>query len=382
MSSRRRRLAANLLALGLGVVVALAAGELLLRALWPQRSADTIGMFREDPDAGYRLQEGHRSEVRTPEFRTRILTDREGYRVPQDHIPRVGADRRLLVTGDSFTFGVGVEAEEAFPERLAARLGGEWWVRNGGVGGYGPLRSSRLLVHRQASWRPDLVIHALYLGNDLEDPRPDRFLVHPRVRDGRMVTQGRPRSERLRLYLRIHSHLYAFLRARLYGVYRRSGLSRRGQYLEPVGLAEWPPVISEIGWPAGKSALTAMRDWARAEDVRFLVVIVPAKFQVEDESWRIYRDAWDREESAFDREHARREVVAFLGELEVPSLDLTDAFREATAAGACLYYPVDRHWTKEGHELAAKILARELVSLGWSVSGSKPTTSSSADASP
>jgi len=380
--SRRRALAANLLALVFGTVVAVAAGEFLLRLFWPQRSPVTVGMFRQDPDAGFRLQEGFRNEVRTPEFRTKILVDADGYRVPERLEPPASGARRLLVTGDSFAFGVGVDAEEAFPERLAERLGPGWWVRNGGVGGYGPLRSSRLLILRQAAWEPEVLVHAFYLGNDLEDPKPDRFLEYPRVVRGRMVAPGRPAWVELRLFLRTRSHLYSFLRERLYGLYRWSGLSTRGQYLEPVGLAEWPPKIADVGWPAGRDALREMRDWAVAADVRLLVVLVPAKYHVEDEAWRVYREAWGGPAPRFDRDHARREVAGFLDEIGVTCLDLTDALREAAAAGTGLYYPVDRHWTAAGHELAAERIVAELASRGWLASASPlRTTPASAPAS-
>ncbi len=70
-----------------------------------------------------------------------------------------------------------------------------------------------------------------------------------------MVTEtGRP-VHRLRLWLRIHSHLYAFLRERLYGVYHASGLSAHSRYLDPAALSEWPSRIREVGWPAGRAAL-------------------------------------------------------------------------------------------------------------------------------
>ncbi|MGH2571161.1 MAG: hypothetical protein ACRDGR_08055, partial [bacterium] len=345
MPGRLGTFAANTLALLFGLTVAIAAGELLLRAFWPQRSAVTIGMFRTDSDAGFRLQESYRNEVRTPEFRTAVVTDAEGYRVAAGGATPDRSARRLLAIGDSFIFGVGVDAEDALPERLAERLGGGWWVRNGGVGGYGPLRSSRLLVRRQAAWEPEVVVHGFYLGNDLEDSNPATFLTRPVVRDGRMVSPGRPSLSKVRLFLRTRSHLYSFLRDRLYGLYRWTGLSQRGQYLEPVGLRDWPPVIERMGWPAGKDAIVAVRDWAREKDVRYLVVLIPAKYHVDDGAWREYCRAWGLPEASFDRDHARREVLAFLDEIEVAALDLTDPLREAAAGGARLYYPVDRHWT-------------------------------------
>jgi hypothetical protein len=339
-------------------------------------------MFRSDPDAGFRLQESYENEVRTPEFRTAVVTDAEGYRVAAGGARPEGPARRLLAIGDSFTFGVGVDAEDAFPERLAARLGSGWWVRNGGVGGYGPLRSSRLLIRRQAAWEPEVVVHAFYLGNDLEDSNPETFLTRPVVRDGRMVSPGRASLSKLRLFLRTRSHLYSFLRDRLYGLYRWTGLSQRGQYLEPVGLREWPPVIEQVGWPAGMDAVVAVRDWAREENVRYLVVLIPAKYHVDDEAWREYRRAWGLPESSFDRDHARREVLRFLEEIGVASLDLTDALRDAERGGARLYYPVDRHWTAEAHELAAALVARELSAEGWlAISSPAPASSASAGAS-
>ena len=75
---------ADWLALVFGVVVAVAAGEGLLRLFWPQRSDVTLGMFRADPWAGYSLRPEYRNEVRLPEYRTRIHVDGDGYRVPDD----------------------------------------------------------------------------------------------------------------------------------------------------------------------------------------------------------------------------------------------------------------------------------------------------------
>ena len=61
-----------------------------------------------------------------------------------------------------------------------------------------------------------------------------------------------------------------------------------------------------------------MRDWARERNVRYLVVLIPAKYHVDDGAWRDYRRAWGLPESSFDRDHARREVVAFLAEALTP----------------------------------------------------------------
>ena len=352
-----------------GVAFAAAGGELALRAFWPQRSDVTLGMFEQDPVAGYRLRGGYRNEIRVPEYRTKVLTDAEGYRVPERRTAAPPGAGRLLAIGDSFTFGVGVQAEDTFAEVLAQRLNasapGSWEVRNGGVGGYGPLRSAHALMERQGEWRPDIVVYALYVGNDLEDSNPATFRTGSIVRDGRLVSAGNRPLLKLRLFLRTRSHLYAFLRQHFYSLYAASGLWQRSQYLDPMGLTEWPERITDVTWPAGRESIAAMRDWAQERGVRFLVVVVPTRWQVDDDAWQRYRRAWRLPDSAFDRDHAQREVFAVLAELDVPAVNLVPVLRRAQTAGVQTYYRLDPHWTPAGHRLCAQVIQLELQSLGW-----------------
>ena len=366
---RTRRLAPDALLVLVAVFAAAGLGELVLRTFWPQRSDVTIGMFEQDPDTGYRLRGVYRNEIRVPEYRTVVLTDADGYRVGEAEPTRSPGAARLLAIGDSFTFGVGVSAEDAFPavleRELNARVPGAWHVRNGGVGGYGPLRSAHALMTRQAAWQPEIVVHAIYVGNDLEDSDPTTFRTTPVVRDGRMVTEGRHPFLRVRLFLRTRSHLYAFLRTHLYGLYRATGLWERSQYLDPIGLAEWPPRVTHVGWPAGREAIAAVRDWADERGVRYLVVVIPARWQIDDDAWDRYRKAWGLPAEAFDRDHAQREIAVAMNDLGVPVLNLLPAYRRAAAAGMRSYYLLDPHWTPAGHALAARLIRLQLESLGW-----------------
>lgn len=365
----RSRRAADAGVLLAGCVLAVGLGELMLRAFWPQHSDVTLGMFEQDADAGYRLRGSYRNEIHVPEYRTTVCTDADGYRVSDGDVPHPGDAVRVLALGDSFTFGVGVAAENAFPAVLERKLGEGggpgWWVRNGGVGGYGPLRSARALISRQGEWRPEIVIYALYAGNDLEDSDPDRIRTSPVVRDGRIVTPGRHPLARARMFLRTRSHLYCFLRQHLYGIYRASGLWQRSQYLDPVGLAHWPERITGVTWPAGLQAIRDMHDWCGERGVRFLVLVIPARWQVDDAAWQRYRKAWGGGDERFDRDHAQREVLAALSEAGIPSLNLLAPLRRAQARGMRPYYSLDPHWTAAGHSLAAEALRQQMESLGW-----------------
>lgn len=382
-----RRFAFPVLAVLLGSVLAGLAGELLLRTAWPQRSAVTIGMFRADPGAGYSLQPGYANVVRIPEYTTDILVDDEGYRVPvrapggEAPAGDDAAATRILAMGDSFTFGVGVDAEDAWPAVLERQLGSAdddpVRVRNGGVGGYGPLRSERLLIARQAAWEPQVVVHAVYVGNDLEDCRPETFLEIPRIADGRMLADVKSPFTRVRFWLRVHSHLYAFLRDQLYDLYQRTPFAEGLRYLDPVGLSEWPEAMRKDTLPAAVDAIRRIAGWARERDVRYLVVLVPVKYQVLDEAWAAYRKRWRLPEAAFDRDHAQRVLAEMLEAEGIEHVDLLPSFRAASDARA-LYYPVDAHWTPAGHRAAAALIREAIDRRGWltrSRTGSAPVAS-------
>ncbi len=369
----------DLLALLFGIAAAALVGEALLALVWPQRSDVTAGMFEPHPAAGYRLLPGYENEIRVAEYRTRVRIDAEGMRIPAADARATAAQqtdgaaagcRSLLAIGDSFTFGVGVDAEEAFPLRLesmlAERTGEPWCARNGGVGGYGPLRSARLLASGQgAAAAPRILVHAVYVGNDLEDSDPETFLREPRIEGGRMIAGRRDVVARTRRWLRIHSHLFSFLRARLYGLYERTPLAARSQYLDPIALRDWPERIRETTWPACRGALREIAAWSAARDVRYLVVLVPTKVQVEESAWARYRRRWKLPEEAFDRDHPQRELRAFLDAEGIAAIDLLEGMRSAAANGEHLYYRVDNHWTRDGHRFAARAIAEAIAARGW-----------------
>jgi lysophospholipase L1-like esterase len=364
-----RRILFTAATLVLGVALASVAGEFALRLFWPQRSAVTVGMFRSDPHAGFSLQPGYRNIVRVPEYSTDLRVDSEGYRVPELAETET-ADVKILAIGDSFTFGVGVDAEDAWPEVLEDILRRDEdapvAVRNGGVGGYGPLRSARLLVERQARWDPQVVVHTFYVGNDLEDAKPDTILEVPKIRDGRMLAEDGTWLQRMRFRLRIHSHLYSFVREQFYGLYLKTPLAERSRYLDSVGRAEWPDGIRQDSWPAAQAAVREIADWAEARGVHYLVVVVPMKYQVGAAAWTEYQRRWGGAETAFDRDHAQREVNAFLESEGIHYLDLLPVMRQADPLLAeSFYFPVDVHWTPEGHRFAAEWIRRELRELGW-----------------
>jgi lysophospholipase L1-like esterase len=85
--------------------------------------------------------------------------------------PRQPGEFRVLVLGDSVTFGPGVRNEDIFPRRLEVNLGRDLGrpvrVINSGVGGYNTEQELAFLKLRGPEIAPDLVV-LLYVSNDVE----------------------------------------------------------------------------------------------------------------------------------------------------------------------------------------------------------------------
>ena len=98
---------------------------------------------------------GHRPNPAYPDH------DEKGFRNP-----KVPETTDIVALGDSQTYGSGVRAEQSWPRVLESISALS--VYNMGLGGYGPVHSF-LLWDEAMELKPEIVIEAIYAGNDLHD---------------------------------------------------------------------------------------------------------------------------------------------------------------------------------------------------------------------
>lgn len=174
--TRRRRLAAGLLALSLGVLLSglfIEAGLRLtgtrlafppsLRRELSWRAHRAAGSTGVRSGTNYAFSAALGWELR-PNLRTgEITSNSEGLRGSREYAPDPGAGiRRVLCVGDSFTFGARLPDENTMPARLEAELNGgsaaRWEVLNLGVEGYGTDQQWLNLSRKGFRYRPRVVV--------------------------------------------------------------------------------------------------------------------------------------------------------------------------------------------------------------------------------
>jgi len=318
--SRKQRL----LAIGLGILLALAAGELLLRIVGApevapvrrgrfQLSANPRLVFEPVPGLAY---EGAPDSF----FEYPGASNHLGYRDRNHALAKAPGTYRIVVLGDSIAAGYRIpRTEDTFPALLerdlrAAGLAVE--VVNFGVTGYNTQQEVETLRTRALAFAPDLVLVA-YCHNDRRPPDPRIVQALQEAAGGRRVL---PLGEAERLLL--HSALYRFVRYAVVEAQREESADpRQGNTVEP--------------------ALRELAKLSRREGFEVLLAVFPYLPKL-----------YDREHA---REHSRLERLA--RQLGFHPLDLRPAFHDCQAGGFDKLRFDRYHPTKAGHRCAAGAMA-------------------------
>lgn len=329
---RRRRRRFALVAVAAGVVLAALVGEVAVRVLDAAGSARRTfapGIYRPDDQLGWTLLPGYEGVHVEYRYTARTTTNALGFRTPAWDAARQAAKRRVLVLGDSCTFGRGVLDEETWPARLEARLraaGEDVAVFCAGVPGYDTDQEEKLLARLEGVVRPTDVVVG-WLPNDVTDRREASGPVH--IVDGQMVQD-------LDDYLawrdrHLKSALWSYIRVRL-KLLRRTANARHLTAIPDEGLA------------LSQAPLRRILERARALGARPAVVLFPRQEEVED--------------PGLDPSHYAR-MASFVRGLGAPCVDMFAVWRAAPASGRYLERdPV--HPTAKGYDEVAAEVAKAL----------------------
>jgi lysophospholipase L1-like esterase len=343
---------ANLALLAGGLIAACLLGEWAVRLaaydrFHPMVPSGERGLFWQyDRELGWKHRPGQRGRFQKPgAFDTAVAINSSGFRGPERSLEPAAGTERLVVLGDSVTWGYGVEDAEVFTEIMGRIRPGTEAV-NLAVSGYGTDQESLLLEREGMNWHPSIVLIEV-CENDFVDVTRDQ--VHglypkPRFRlRGTELVPPRPPVPTVSLvdrgffWLDTRSWLWRLIGASRPGGSVVSGFQRAAWR---VGLSRALPPLPAPG--LGERLLVALLDrtrvTARGGGADFAVFLV----------------------APMSPPH-RRAVEEFGQSARVDVIDLAPPFSEAAASGSSpLFLPNDLHWTPVGHEVTAKAIARWL----------------------
>ncbi|MEN8007361.1 MAG: SGNH/GDSL hydrolase family protein [Candidatus Krumholzibacteriota bacterium] len=244
-----------------------------------------------------------------------------GFRGPDYEKRKAPGTTRIIVLGDSFTFGEGVRLEHTFCSRLEEilnqRSGGVAEVLNFGTSTWGTDDEINYLEQAGLEFEPDLVV-LVYVFNDADYA-------------GGLDLWENFRSEYENRYLKhsyLASYMYATLKRRLYGQ----------QYIDELLDSA---MQEQHKWTASMDYLLKGRHLAEAGGAKYAVVVFPFMYEL-------------------DEQHPFRPLQLMLSDYcarnGIVELDLLEAFM-GEAYTDLWVHPSDQHPNERGHRIAAEAIA-------------------------
>lgn len=326
---KHRGVLSVVLAVLVGVVAGLGLAEGLTRLLFP--AFDPSGRFEFTYPLGSLVLGQPGTEARqiknTGDYDVSVHINSHGLRDAND-VATAGSDD-ILVVGDSFTWGWGVEAQDRFSDQLQIFTGRRTFNLSTptDIDGYAAL----LAYAKTLGSRAGRVVVAVCMENDLR--------LYRYTREGQPPPDG---GAELKEWLSGHSALYLLaVTAVQQTPWLRHVAVKAGMIvpnLEGIAKNEYDPAIIEA---------SANRLRGIAERYRALVVLIPS------------RALWVGNARAVeDRVH-----TAFVVALQRRGIDVLDLQPVLEAQGDPLSYHFanDGHWNPRGHALAAHAISQHLA---------------------
>jgi lysophospholipase L1-like esterase len=324
------------------------------------------GLFTGDDATGYRLLPGGHARFTTAEFDTDIAINSQGVRDDEEIGPKQPGERRIVILGDSLVLSVQVQFGQTFGEILEHRLNAEqsryrYRVINAGVQGYGPVEE--LLFFRSIVQRvqPDVVVETLFVGNDAEDAFTSRTRLDE---GGRAVPVGVHQSvtTRLRRLVR-RSMVLQILRLRVVAATERFRPNLAPPEPPLQSYAANPAPRIQEGLSVTRRCVEQIAAEASALGARTAVVLMPARFQLDDPDYGRLADAVRQSGGELLRDAASERFDAAMSGLPLPRLDVLPPLRRALP-GPDLFFQHTVHLTPRGHAVVAEALHAFLTEQG------------------
>lgn len=347
-----------------------------------------------DPELGWAGKPNADAAFQFVDCEHHVRQNKFGFRGTEYDFARTETPR-MVVLGDSFVWGFGVENDQIFTNLVERQSDPALEVVNLGVSGYGT--DQELLLWRSLGRRfaPDKVLLVLCPYTDLSEnvaaikygyPKPvfhfepDGHRIenqpvpesHPDAWESGLSHSGPAAAELAQrpVLARLATHS-ALISSAILALARFDGPRRvlEAKRILPVRDHSLSWGVLAHGDPPSAQAAAAWRTLFRLidllhEDVvasgaTLEVLIVPSVIQVYPDLWqRFVRSTPPPARSRWNRDAPNERIAAYCRKKGIPVIDPLPALRAAAETDLFLYFPWNSHWTPAAHRLVAtEILA-------------------------
>ncbi len=323
------------------------------------------------PDLSFGIRSWTVHHALRPGFRNPVVqTNSFGLRSPEVAVPKPDSTVRILLLGDSFTFGMGVPDDQIFARRLETGLRQHFGppaveVVNAGVLSYCPLLEYLQYRHHLHVLQPDLVILNFDMSDVQDHLAYSRDLVTAPDGVPLFVTEPSLRNTGFSAMPRLL--FFEWIGRRIQGARGRVESTLEGvpfvrdqdRYLW--ALDNGPPMDREA--QAAMAPIGDLQTLLRHDRIPLVLATYPQPWQVSPDATGLppvrgqYGIGYH---TVHLNDRPFQKLAAYASEHQIPFVNATAAFR-ADGNPATLFFGNDFHFTPRGHDLYASVLLHFIV---------------------
>ena len=324
------------------VVISMFAAESLSRLFfpsWAPRTGRVMMFWQYDATLGWAHKRNQEGRFESFGFDTFVRINSHGFRGAERSFARLPNQRRVIILGDSFVWGFGVEEDQMFTQQLEHRLGDNDEVINLGVSGYSTDQELLLYGSVGHQYQADLVVLVVATNDVPLNARPVAYTIYPKPvfeLDGsslRLTNQPVPVKnwlERSVVKLAAQSYVLNQLNRVRQSRNFRKALSVSTRVPQRPKKRHFPETVAE---KVTIKLIEQLRDDVRSDGADFLVVLV-------------------------DNIYAGEKFSDTLAELDIDVVALDEVMADQNQN---LHLPDNLHWNADGHALVARALEKKLL---------------------
>ena len=356
------------------VLVVLFVVEIVLRITTPK---EIMRYFFVAPDRTlhHRFMPNASGRYRSTEFNTEYRINSLGLRDREFPVEKPPQTVRVLMLGDSFTEGDGVESNETFSKLIEAQLrsavpGNRVEVINAGVGSYSPILEYLYLKTEGLRLNPDLVVLNLDLSDFYDDinysmlATLDSAGVPLGVSPGGTPEEEHGIATKVKDFFKDHTRIYNFIRLRINryieGVRHEGNFTGDLRYDKYAMLRDNHATADDSEWSLSYRYLLLIRDFLRDRGIDLWITVYPYGQQVSPKEWNVGRRFWGFKPDTLYSIQPQGFVEAFCVRSGIHVVNMCQQMRDSSRTVFPLYLSDNGHWTPRGHEVVAAILKSEL----------------------
>jgi lysophospholipase L1-like esterase len=271
---------------------------------------------------------------------------------------------RILMVGDSFTWGYGVRENETFPRLLETVLGSNYEVINAGATSYSPLLEYLYLKNDGLRLRPDMVV----LNFDMSDVADDRVYGSMAVFNGTDPVRIAVPAQNPDVLTSVLNNIKTVkvlkgLIETSYSNLRNKPTMENSEYAgnlayDKYAIMRFTNDTYEADWNRTLEYIDRINSMLKERNITFVLVVYPYGNQVDGQEWWRGRFTFSFSEGVTYSVRPVGIIEEFGRRENITVINAFPEFKNSTVHPLFLAY--DGHFNQKGHELLANVLYNKL----------------------